>query len=198
MNKSIIIGIISASAFWVTMFRFRIPFHWSLAIALLVYLGLVLIFGRKPSPAEKMPEIEGMSKEEAYHVIREGRDKVTQMRRLRRKMPLHIVPEIEAIADTADKIFDELEINPQTIPAARRFLEYYLDSSLTVIRRYIDLSRRGGDNAHVREVMAQVETLLKTIHATFEKQHDRLLRHDVMDLDTDVTVLRRMMDMEGL
>jgi 5-bromo-4-chloroindolyl phosphate hydrolysis protein len=198
MKRGILIGILSASAFWVLMFRFRMPFHWALALALLIYLGLTLVLGRESSPADSLPEVEGMSKEEAYRVISEGRDKVAQMRRMRRKLPLHVATEVEAIAGIAGRIFDELEANPQTIRAARRFLEYYLDASLLVMTRYADLSRRGGENTNVREVMEHFEGLLQTIHATFEKQHDRLLRHDVLDLDTDITVLRRMMEMEGL
>jgi len=105
---------------------------------------------------------------------------------------------VTKISNLADKIVLDLRQDPKDVRSARRFLDYYLDATLTVIQRYAELAQKGSMSPEVQPVLAKFDTLLDTIENTFEKQLNRLLRDDTLDLDTDISVLKQMMDSEGL
>jgi len=105
---------------------------------------------------------------------------------------------VDAIADVIRRILDDLEEDPTDIPKARQFLNYYLDATLNVVKRYAQLSEKASGDPEIRESLEKVENTLDTIKDAFEKQLRILLEHDKMDLDTELTVLRRTIEMEGL
>ncbi|NLD71242.1 MAG: hypothetical protein GX649_00835 [Chloroflexi bacterium] len=196
MKKWVLAGLGGAAAFLLALLLLRFSFPWSVGVGVVVWLLLTLVL---PEPVPEAPKVAGMTTREAQEAIREAQAKVRRLRALGRRLPAAKVRlRVSDISQVAEVIVDGLEKDPKDIPAARRFLDYYLDATITVVNRYKDLLDRGGSSEQVQEVLGRFEGLLDAIHATFEKQRDRLLRDDVLDLDTDITVLKRMMDMEGL
>lgn len=199
MFKVILSVIVAAIAYFVSAYVLRIPIVISAGIGLALYLAAPLVLGRDRERFEDLPDVDGMSRQAVRDVILGGQEKVARMREMRDTMTNErIADKVEAICGVADKIFAEFETDPKDIKIAQRFLEYYLDATLLVVQRYADLSNRGGDRAQVHKVLDGFEELLNTIHHTFEKQLDMLLRDEVLDLDTEMTVLKQMMQMEGL
>ncbi len=198
MKKSLVCGIGGAAAFLAALFILRMRFGYAVGIGVAVWIGLSLILSER-SDVGDIPEGSGISAEEVSRILRDGERKVTDMRREARKIEDRDVRDkVRAIADVAERIFADLREDPKDVRAARRFLEYYLDATLLVVRRYVDLCAKGSTSADVQQVLSKFYELLTTIHATFEKQLDRLLRDDVLDLDTDMSVLKQMMELEGL
>jgi membrane-bound serine protease (ClpP class) len=196
MKKWVLTGMGGAAAFLVALLILRMGFLWAVGIGLIVWLILTLVL---PEPVPEAPIVAGLTQREVQETVRDAQAKVRRLRSLGRKMPTAKVRlRVSDIAQVAEVIVDGLERDPKDIKPARRFLDYYLDATITVVERYADLLARGGSGAEVHEVLGRFDGLLDAIHATFEKQRDRLLRDDVLDLDTDITVLKRMMDMEGL
>jgi len=198
MKKSLVCGIAGAAAFLAARFILRMGFGYAVGIGLAMWIALTLIL-REDTHVGEVPEGSGMTAQEVSRIIRDGENKVTEMRREARKIEDRSVRDkVRAIADVAERIFADLREDPKDVRAARRFLEYYLDATLLVVQRYVDLSAKGSQSADVQEVLAKFGDLLTTIHGTFEKQLERLLRNDALDLDTDMSVLKKMMEMEGL
>ena len=199
MLRSLLVGLASAALLLVCVFVLHIPLGWSLLAGLMAYLGLHLTIGRSPHGMDALPEVRGMTNEEVYRIIKEGQGKVASIRELCRGVrDTDLRHRVGAIADVAADVFEELERDPKDILQARRFLEYYIDATLLVVQRYVDLSKRAGGSVEVQGALHGFESLLESIHATFIKQRDRLLRDDALDLETEIDVLKRMMEMEGL
>jgi 5-bromo-4-chloroindolyl phosphate hydrolysis protein len=197
MFKGFLAGLLGAIAFLVAYFIGRVPFLWSVIVGGLVYIAFSLIMTR--SKMAEVPEVEGMSPKDVIETLDEGERKVKNLRKLAGQIGRRrIARRVEDIANVADRILQELHEDPKDIRVARRFLNYYLDATVLVVDRYTSLDSKKTDSENVQEVLHNFEELLDTIEATFEKQYDRLLRNDVLDLDTDMTVLKQMMEMEGL
>ncbi len=177
-------------------FLIRLPSLWSLATGLAVWLALTLIFPEPAAPEEQVP---GMTSSEVQGQIRDAEAKVRRLRVLGRRMPsAPLRARVAAIALLAERIVEDLKQDPKDVRSARRFLDYYLEATVTVVQRYAQLFRKGGTSDDVQKVLAKFDTLLDTIQSTFEKQLNRLLRDDTLDLDADISVLKQMMDSEGL
>jgi len=199
MIRSIAAGIGAVAAFLAVLLLVDLPLLVAAVAGLAVYLGLLLIIGRAPGPTESLPQVPGLTHAEALHVIRVSRGKAQRLQSLARAVEDRAVAaEVRDIADQARLISEELQHDPKDIRVARRFLDYYLDATLMVVERYVDLSKRAADNADAQRVLSSFDGVLDKILETFRKQHDKLLADDVLDLDTEVEVLERMMTMEGL
>ena len=96
------------------------------------------------------------------------------------------------------KIFDYVKAHPEKLPQIRKFMSYYLPTTLKLLRSYDELSRQGVSGQNITGTMEKVEGMMATIVLAFEKQLDSLFGDQAMDISTDITVLDNMMAREGL
>jgi 5-bromo-4-chloroindolyl phosphate hydrolysis protein len=97
---------------------------------------------------------------------------------------------------TVRKIFDYLAKNPVRVRRARKFLSYYLDTTLFIVTSYADL--QDSNDPEIAESRRKLLEILGTIQAAFEKQYAVLLKNDVLDIDAEIEVLRSSLKSEGL
>ena len=83
-------------------------------------------------------------------------------------------------------------------PQIRRFLDYYLPTTLKLLNAYDRMSGTGVSGENIDTTLAKVEGMMRTIVAAFEKQLDSLYGAEALDISTDITVLENMMAREGL
>lgn len=107
-------------------------------------------------------------------------------------------PELSArlrrIADQGRQILLLIEENPRDLRRARKFLNVYLEGAQRVAKGYAQTHRRS-PSAELEENFRRV---LSTIEDVFGEQHQKLLAHDVMDLDVQIEVLATQLEREGV
>ena len=91
-----------------------------------------------------------------------------------------------------------MKAHPEKLPQIRKFMSYYLPTTLKLLRSYDELSRQGVSGQNITGTMEKVEGMMDTIVLAFEKQLDSLFGDQAMDISTDITVLDNMMAREGL
>jgi hypothetical protein len=111
-------------------------------------------------------------------------------------------PEIRAqvaqLCATAEKILAELRKEPRQIDLARAFLTYYLEAAYRIVRGYAGLAGRGVHAADVDGSLTRAETSLEAIQRAFDRQLAGLLEHEVIDLDSEVALLEKTVQMDDL
>ena len=105
---------------------------------------------------------------------------------------------IDRLEEVSGKIFDYVKAHPEKLPQIRKFMSYYLPTTLKLLRSYDELSRQGVSGQNITGTMEKVEGMMATIVLAFEKQLDSLFGDQAMDISTDITVLDNMMAREGL
>lgn len=164
-----------------------VPLTLSLAV-----LGL-LFWRRKRKPDY------ALTAEEARREIRAGRNQVRQMRHLAIRIPERAMrQEIVALADTAGLILDVLERDPAKIRRARRFLDYYLGTAVSLIQRYAQLGEHRGANPEIEAAVARFAELIPALQAAFAEQHTLLLRDEAFEFQVDADVMQKIMDLDGM
>ena len=102
------------------------------------------------------------------------------------------------LEQVSQKIFDEVKRDPKKLPQIRKFMDYYLPTTLKLLNAYDRMSGTGVSGENIDATLSKVEGMMRNIVAAFEKQLDSLYGADALDISTDITVLETMMAREGL
>ena len=105
---------------------------------------------------------------------------------------------IDSIADTAERIRDNIAQDPKDLVSLRRFFNYYLPTTVKLTEKYSFMLSQGADSANAAETKSSIKPALEQIDRAFKKQLDALYADDALDISTDVTVLEAMLKRDNL
>ena len=91
-----------------------------------------------------------------------------------------------------------MEQHPEKLPQIRKFMSYYLPTTLKLLNAYDRMGQQGVAGENISSTMHRVEDMMATVVIAFEKQLDNLFSAEALDLSTDMVVLENMMAREGL
>ena len=136
---------------------------------------------------------------ECERAIAEGRDYLWQIREENRAIPgEEFSRKLSRLEEICAKIFDHVEAHPQKLPDIRKFMQYYLPTTLKLLKAYREFDGQPVQGENVTKVKAEISDTLDTINTAFENLLDSLFQDDVMDISTDISVLETMLAQEGL
>ena len=151
-----------------------------------------------PKKAEPKKE-ETTGNAEPDKMLKDGRLAIAEMKRLDDNIANPgISADIVRLEQVSQKIFDEVKQDHKKLPQIRRFMDYYLPTTLKLLNSYDRMSAAGVSGENIDSTLAKVEGMMRTIVAAFEKQLDSLYGSEALDISTDITVLETMMAREGL
>ena len=149
--------------------------------------------------APEKPKEETTGNAELDKMLKDGRLAIAEMKRLDDNIAdPGIAADIVRLEQVSQKIFDEVKRDPKKLPQIRRFMDYYLPTTLKLLNSYDRMSAAGVSGENIDATLAKVEGMMRTIVAAFEKQLDALYGAEALDISTDITVLETMMAREGL
>lgn len=151
-------------------------------------------------PAQKKQEQEASTgNPELDKMLKDGRLAVAEMKRLDDNIAdPDISADIVRLEQVSQKIFDAVKEDPKKLPQIRKFMDYYLPTTLKLLNAYDRMSAQGVSGENIDATLTKVEGMMRNIVAAFEKQLDALFGADALDISTDITVLENMMAREGL
>lgn len=146
----------------------------------------------KPEPASTgNPELDKM--------IRDGALAVEEMKRLDENIEDEKISQaIRKLEQTSQAIFQQVREAPEKLPQIRRFMDYYLPTTLKLLNAYDRMSSVGVGGENIDGTKERVEAIMDTIVAAFDKQLDGLFGAEALDVSADITVLETMLAREGL
>jgi len=109
-----------------------------------------------------------------------------------------ISQKVSRLEDLTAKIFKIVEEAPEKKPQLRRFMSYYLPTTLKLVRSYATLEKQGVKGENILNAKASISNILDTLSTGFEQQLDQLFKSDALDIATDVSVLENLMQQDGL
>jgi 5-bromo-4-chloroindolyl phosphate hydrolysis protein len=154
---------------------------------------------RKIKEKEIVVETGGVSQAELNRVLEEGGKKINEMRSYGMRIKdAEVKRKVYAISEVVQKIYENFKKDPKDIKAAKQFLSYYFDAVIKILKGYVEMSEQSSLSDDARAALKKTESMLDSIKSAFETQLEKLLRDDVLDLDTEIKVLANMIKMEGL
>jgi hypothetical protein len=151
---------------------------------------------------EKQPETikaAGDLSGEARSVIEEGRQFIGKIKEANYAIPgEEVSKKLDRLENVIGKIFDYVELHPDQIPEIRKFMEYYLPTTLKLLEAYKEFDRQPIQGENISTAKNEIEKTLDTINLAFENLLDDLFEDVAMDVSTDISVLNTMLAQEGL
>jgi 5-bromo-4-chloroindolyl phosphate hydrolysis protein len=148
---------------------------------------------------EPEPEDSGSGDSELDTLLEEGRKAISVMGQLRRSIPnKEVERKILKIEEVSQKILDNAVDDRRDIPKTRKFLKYYLPTTIKLLHAYDRMSEQGLDGDNVGGTIRRIEDMLDDIIAAYYKQLDAMFDDEALDIETDIRVLEATMKKEGL
>ena len=177
---------------------YKLP-HFLLAAAAGAVVGVVARLFCRDTVEEVSEEPKTTGNPELDKMIEDGKKAIAEMKRLDDNIAdPTISAQIVRLQQLAGKIFAQVEQNPEKLPQIRKFMNYYLPTTLKILNAYDRMGEQGVAGENITSTMHKVESMMATIITAFEKQLDNLFGAEAMDISTDMVVLENMMAREGL
>ena len=173
--------------------------HFALcaAASAAVYLIARLFCRDVVEEVEEKPEPTGNA--ELDKMISDGNLAIAEMKRLNESIKDEkISRQIDRLEEISGKIFDCVKASPEKLPQIRKFMNYYLPTTLKLLNAYDRMGSQGVSGENISGTMERVENMMGTIVTAFERHLDGLFGDQALDISTDITVLENMMAREGL
>lgn len=150
-----------------------------------------------PAPApkpEKQPEKQtDIPERDQYKKI------LDELRRVNDAIPdEEMSDKISRLEAVSAKIFEQAKSDPDKLPQMRKFMDYYLPTSLKLLNTYAELDNQGVEGENISESKRRIEQTMDTLVKAFENQLDRLFASDALDVSTDIDVMQNMLRADGL
>ena len=190
---------------WALLFDLYRVSHFALVTVL--SLGLFLLLRavcpdevtetEVPDPPKEAEKPTGNA--EMDKMVRDGNLALSELRRLDDSIEDEAISaDIRRMEAAAGKIFGYVRAHPEKLPDIRRFMDYYLPTSLKLLNAYDRMDAAGVSGENIDGTKRRVSDMMGTIAAAFEKQLDALFGDEALDISTDISVLETMLSREGL
>ena len=144
----------------------------------------------KPKPTGN-PEIDAL--------LDERSKAVSEMRRLNDSiLDPAISAQISHLEATTGKIIDAVVEAPSKLPQIRKFMNYYLPTTLKLLNAYDRMDATGASGTNIDGTKGKIGEMLGTICVAFSRQLDALYGEEALDISADITVMEQMLQQEGI
>ncbi len=154
----------------------------------------------EPQPAprqEAKPKSTGNPEIDALLVERNRA--ISEMRRLNDSIKDEkISAQISQMEATTGKIIDTVVEKPSKLPQIRKFMNYYLPTTLKLLNAYDRMDAAGVSGANIDGAKGKIGDMLDTICTAFTRQLDDLYGEEAMDVSAEIKVMEQMLAQEGL
>ena len=154
----------------------------------------------EPQQPPKGAEKSASTGDPAIDALIAERDRaISEMRRLNDAIEdPKISDQIDHMEEITQKIIAHVVENPQKLPQIRKFMNYYLPTTLKLLNTYDRMGAQGVSGGNIGATMGRIETMMDTIVTAFDRQLDALFGDIALDISTDITVMEQMLAREGL
>ncbi len=109
-----------------------------------------------------------------------------------------ISAQIVDLENTTTKIIAYVVEHPAKLPQIRRFMNYYLPTTLKLLNTYDRMGAAGVEGSNIDGTMGKIESIMDTVVTAFHKQLDALFGDEALDISTDITVMENLLAREGI
>ena len=164
------------------------------------YLNLKKQQIAKENNDKKLKEkIDNFEKEDAKSTIKIGRDYIEQIKTVRNHLYKEdISMELDKLGNISEQILNQVEKNPEKAQEVNKFIDHYLPITIKLINSYEELNNQVIQGDNIKNAKIEIEKSIDLINKAFENLLDDLFEDVVLDISTDIYVLKTLFKQEGL
>ena len=150
-----------------------------------------------PESLQKVAQDTGNPEVDA--LLQKGREMITVIREENAKIPdTSLTAKLDKLENQCSEIFRAVYDKPAKASQIRKFMEYYLPTTLKMVKAYRTLGERNVSGSEVIAARKRIDDALGVVNNGCQKLLDKLYSDDVLDITTDIDVLEQMLKRDGL
>lgn len=135
----------------------------------------------------------------ADEVIRKGHEMMVMIREENELIPDPALSrQMDDLERLCGQIFNTVAERPKKAPQIRRFMDYYLPTTLKMLKSYRVMDQREVTGQNAQEARNRIVRAMGVVLSACEKQLETLYHDDMLDVTTDIEVLEQMLKRDGL
>ena len=155
--------------------------------------------GAKQHPADDpLEEVLVTGDEDADLTIQRGMELLAQIRAENDAIPdPQLSAQMEQLESMCMQIFRTVADKPAKASQIRKFMNYYLPTTLRMLTGYRTMCERGVSQSEIDQSHASLVRGMEMVLTACQKQLDTLYRDTILDVSTDIDVLEQMLHRDG-
>ena len=150
---------------------------------------------RRREEASKIP-LTG--NQEADNVILKGQEMLNTIHEENIAIPDEtLTAQMNTLSDKCQQIFRTVSAEPSKAPQVRKFMNYYLPTTLKVLANYRTMLERGVSYAEMGQARESAVRCMNMVLTACQKQIDALHKENMLDISTDIDVMEQMLKRDG-
>ncbi|MBP3636802.1 MAG: 5-bromo-4-chloroindolyl phosphate hydrolysis family protein [Clostridia bacterium] len=150
---------------------------------------------KRPSEVEELP-LSG--DENADAVIAKGQEMLHQIRAENDAITDEVLSsQMDEMERLCIQIFKTVAEKPQKASQIRKFMNYYLPTTLKMLASYRTMDQRGVSVSDMTEARSTLIRGMGMVLTACQKQLDNLYKETMLDVTTDIDVLEQMLKRDG-
>ena len=134
----------------------------------------------------------------ADQVIVKGKEMLDRIRHANDGIPdPRLTIQLNRIEDKCVSIFETVAERPEKAPQIRKFMNYYLPTTLKLVESYKTMQDRGISEHQMANARTTLYSAMDKITTACQKQLDNLYKDTMLDVSTDIDVLEQMLRRDG-
>ena len=134
----------------------------------------------------------------ADQVITTGQEMLATIQRENAAIPDQELSELmDNLSIKCEQIFRTVSESPSKAPQVRKFMNYYLPTTLKMLANYRTMQERGVSYGEMKEARDTTVRGMNLILTACQKQIDNMHRDNMLDISTDIDVLEQMLKRDG-
>lgn len=105
---------------------------------------------------------------------------------------------LDRLEKIVDEIFKQVEKNPEKLSEVRKFTNHYLPMTLKLVNSYKELNNQAIEGDNIKKAKVEIEKSIDLINGAFANLLDDLFEDVVLDISSDISVLKTLFTQEGL
>lgn len=190
-------AVLALLLFLVLLFILEWNFFLCMVLAAVLYIALSLIL----RPARKIGKLEIDSMANGEILEERLTEAWSDYKRMQRAVQKISEPDLQAscreLLGTARSIFKYLTDNPEKVPAARRYIDYYQETAANVLEHYVELKETGLSTKETEKILKNTRESVATLKAAFDMQFEKLMQNELFDMESDLNLLKQTLMSEG-
>ena len=132
-------------------------------------------------------------------ILQEGNRALGEMGRIYMSVQdVEVRKKINELMRITDKITQDAIHDPSDIPQIKKFMNYYLPTTIKLLNAYDRMSAQGIEGENLDKSMKSISEMLDQAIVAYKKRLDSLFENQALDIETDIEVMNQMLAREGL
>ena len=136
---------------------------------------------------------------ELSKALSEGEKYIAQIREANAAIPGEAFTEkLNRMEELTKKIFDIVRQKPDQLYKLRRFMRYYMPTTVKLLNAYTELESHQISSENIQRSKKDIEDTVDTINYAYEKLLDSFFEESAIDISSDISVMESMFAQDGL